>query len=156
MSQNYENNFKQRLSVEEVEEGLSLSPKFDENGLIPVITTDHKSGDILMHGYMNEEAIKMTIETREAHYWSRSRNEIWHKGETSGHTKILKDIRYDCDADVILLSIEQPGGIACHTGSRSCFESANKFGLFFVPNKLTMELSLTSMRLRKTLRSRFS
>ncbi len=70
---------------------------------------------------MNRESISKTIESGEVHYWSRSRNEIWHKGETSGHTQILKDLRYDCDADAILLSVEQTGSIACHTGVRSCF-----------------------------------
>ena len=76
--------FKKRDNIKEVEEGKYLSPKFDENGLIPVITTDTQTGDILMHGYMNEEALKKTIETREAHYWSRSRKKIWHKGQISG------------------------------------------------------------------------
>ena len=79
MSQNYENNFKQRLSIEEVEEGLSLSPKFDENGLIPCITTDNNTGELLMVGYMNPEALTKTIESGEAYYYSRSQKKIWHK-----------------------------------------------------------------------------
>ena len=95
--------------------------RFNENGLIPAIAQDWLDGTVLMMAWMNRESINETIKSEEVHYWSRSRNQIWHKGETSGHTQILKDIRYDCDADVILLTIEQTGSIACHTGSRSCF-----------------------------------
>ena len=113
--------FKKRHSIKEVEEGKYLSPKFDENGLIPVITTDHKSGDILMHGYMNEEALKMTIETREAHYWSRSRKKIWHKGQTSGFIQKVKEIRIDDDQDSIWISVDIGDGASCHVGYRSCF-----------------------------------
>ena len=95
--------------------------RFNDDGLIPAIAQDWLDATILMMAWMNHEAIEETIRTGEVHYWSRSRNELWHKGETSGHTQILKDIRYDCDEDVLLLSIEQTGSIACHTGSRSCF-----------------------------------
>ena len=95
--------------------------RFNESELIPAIAQDWLDGTVLMMAWMNHEAIKETIKTGEMHYWSRSRNELWHKGETSGHIQILKDIRYDCDSDVLLLSIEQTGSIACHTGSRSCF-----------------------------------
>ena len=84
--------FKKRDNIKEVEEGKYLSPKFDENGLIPVITTDFQTGDILMHGYMNDEALKKTIETKEAHYWSRSRKKIWHKGQVSGFVQIVKKL----------------------------------------------------------------
>ncbi len=94
---------------------------FNDNGLIPAIAQDWLDATVLMMAWMSHESIQKTINSGEVHYWSRSRNEIWHKGQTSGHTQILKDIRYDCDADVILLSIEQTGSIACHTGSRSCF-----------------------------------
>ena len=95
--------------------------RFNENGLIPAIAQDWLDATVLMMAWMNRESIEKTIRSGEVHYWSRSRNEIWHKGETSGHTQILRDIRFDCDADVILLSIEQTGSIACHTGERSCF-----------------------------------
>ena len=113
--------FKKRDNIKEVEEGKYLEPKFDENGLIPVITTDFKSGDILMHGYMNDEALKRTIETKEAHYWSRSRKKIWHKGQTSGFVQIVKEIRIDDDQDSVWLSVDIGNGSSCHVGYRSCF-----------------------------------
>jgi len=113
--------FKKRHSIEEVEEGKYLSPKFDENGLIPVITTDYKSGDILMHGYMNEDALKKTIETKEAHYWSRSRKKIWHKGQVSGFVQKVKEIKIDDDQDSIWISVDIGDGASCHVGYRSCF-----------------------------------
>ena len=95
--------------------------RFNEKGLIPAIAQDWLDATVLMMAWMNREAIEKTIKSGEVHYWSRSRNKLWHKGETSGHTQILKQMRYDCDADVILLTIEQTGSISCHTGSRSCF-----------------------------------
>ncbi len=95
--------------------------RFNEKGLIPAIAQDWLDGAILMLAWMNREAIEKTIETGEVHYWSRSRNELWHKGQTSGHTQKLKDVRIDCDRDVILLTIKQTGLISCHTGERSCF-----------------------------------
>ena len=104
-----------------MEEGKFLEPKFDENGLIPVITADFKNGDILMHGYMNDVALKKTIETREAHYWSRSRKKIWHKGQISGFRQIVKDIKIDDDQDSIWLSVDIGDGASCHVGYRSCF-----------------------------------
>ena len=113
--------FKKRDNIQEVEEGKYLSPKFDENGLIPVITTDTQTGDILMHGYMNEEALKKTIETREAHYWSRSRKKIWHKGQVSGFVQIVKEIRIDDDQDAVWLTVDIGDGASCHVGYRSCF-----------------------------------
>ena len=113
--------FKKRISVEQVEEGHDLCPKFDENGLIPVITTDHKTGDILMHGYMNAEAFKKTIETKEAHYFSRSRNAIWHKGKTSGWVQKVKFIRIDDDQDSVWISVDIGDGASCHVGYNSCF-----------------------------------
>ncbi|AKH39191.1 MULTISPECIES: phosphoribosyl-AMP cyclohydrolase [Nitrosomonas] len=91
------------------------------DGLIPVIAQDEKSGKVLMVAWMNREAVKLTVETGEAVYWSRSRKKIWHKGEESGHVQKVKAIYLDCDEDVILLAIEQIGGIACHTGRQSCF-----------------------------------
>ncbi len=113
--------FKKRDNIKEIEEGKFLEPKFDENGLIPVVTSDFKTGDILMHGYMNNEALKKTIETKEAHYWSRSRNNIWHKGQTSGFIQIVKEIRIDDDQDSIWLSVDIGNGASCHVGYRSCF-----------------------------------
>ena len=113
--------FKKRDNIKEVEEGKYLSPKFDKNGLIPVITTDFQTGSILMHGYMNDEALKKTIETKEAHYWSRSRKKIWHKGQVSGFVQKIKEIRIDDDQDSIWLSVDIGNGASCHVGYRSCF-----------------------------------
>ena len=113
--------FKKRDNIKEVEEGKFLEPKFDENGLIPVITTDFQNGGILMHGYMNDEALRKTIETKEAHYWSRSRKEIWRKGQVSGFIQIVKEIRIDDDQDSIWLSVDIGNGASCHVGYRSCF-----------------------------------
>ena len=113
--------FKKRDSVFEVEEGKFLSPKFDSQGLIPVITTDSKTGEVLMHGYMNSEALKKTIETKEAHYWSRSRKSIWHKGKTSGFTQKVIQIRIDDDQDSVWLSVDIGNGASCHVGYKSCF-----------------------------------
>ena len=113
--------FKKRDSIKEVEEGKYLSPKFDKNGLIPVITADFKSGDILMHGYMNDEALKKTIETKEAHYWSRSRKNIWRKGEISGFVQKVIEMRIDDDQDAIWVTVDIGNGSSCHVGYRSCF-----------------------------------
>ena len=113
--------FKKRDNIKEIEEGKFLEPKFDENGLIPVITTDFQNGGILMHGYMNDEALRKTIETKEAHYWSRSRKEIWRKGQVSGFVQIVKEIRIDDDQDSIWLSVDIGNGASCHVGYRSCF-----------------------------------
>ncbi len=95
--------------------------KFDEKGLIPVIAQDHKTGEVLMLAYMNKESFEKTIQMKEMVYWSRSRKVLWHKGDTSGNIQKVKELFYDCDADAILAKIEQVGGIACHTGNRSCF-----------------------------------
>jgi phosphoribosyl-AMP cyclohydrolase len=94
---------------------------FDEKGLIPAIAQDVYSGKILMMAWMNREALQLTAEKKEAVYWSRSRGKLWYKGEESGHTQKVMDIFFDCDEDVILLKVEQQGGIACHTGRESCF-----------------------------------
>lgn len=94
---------------------------WSEEGLVPAIAQDAASGEILMVAWMNREALRQTVELGEAVYWSRSRKKLWHKGEESGHTQKVLEIRTDCDEDVILLKIEQTGGIACHTGRRSCF-----------------------------------
>ncbi|HWQ95719.1 MAG TPA: phosphoribosyl-AMP cyclohydrolase [Gammaproteobacteria bacterium] len=94
---------------------------WDEQGLAPVITQDAASGKVLMFAWMNREALAQTAATGQAVYWSRSRSRLWRKGEESGHTQIVKDIRLDCDADAVLLRVEQIGGIACHTGRERCF-----------------------------------
>ena len=94
---------------------------WDELGLVPAIAQDAKTGEVLMFAWMNREALAMTLASGEAVYWSRSRRKLWHKGEESGHTQKVLEIRADCDRDVILLKVEQTGGIACHTGRRSCF-----------------------------------
>ena len=113
--------FKKRDNIKEVEEGKYLEPKFDKNGLIPVITSDFVTGDILMHGYMNDEALIKTIETKEAHYWSRSRKKIWHKGKVSGFIQKVKEIRIDDDQDSVWLTVDIGDGASCHVGYRSCF-----------------------------------
>lgn len=113
--------FHARKSVEEVEEGAVLAPKFDKDGLIPVVTTDHASGELLMHAYMNAEALRKTIEIGEAVYWSRSRQQLWHKGATSGLVQIVKEIRIDDDQDCVWLRVDVQGGASCHVGYRSCF-----------------------------------
>lgn len=113
--------FAPRLSVEEVEEGAVLAPKFSADGLIPVVTTDAASGEVLMMGVMSPEALQRTIETGEAHYWSRSRQCLWHKGATSGLVQSVVEIRIDDDQDAIWLRVEIAGGASCHVGYRSCF-----------------------------------
>jgi len=95
--------------------------KYDEKGLIPAIIQDVKTKDVLMMAYMDEKALQMTIETGKAHFWSRSRKKYWMKGETSGNVQIVKEIFYDCDADTLLIMVEQMGSGACHTGNRTCF-----------------------------------
>lgn len=95
--------------------------KFDENGLIPAIIQDEATKDILMVAYMNKESLQKTLETGKTHFWSRSRQKLWLKGETSGHYQLVKEIWYDCDEDTLLIKVEQIGDVACHTGERSCF-----------------------------------
>ncbi|ARU29261.1 phosphoribosyl-AMP cyclohydrolase [Cellvibrio sp. PSBB006] len=104
------------------------SIKWDNDGLVPAIAQDAQSGRILMMAWMNREALQRSAELNQAVYWSRSRNRLWHKGETSGHVQHLSEIRLDCDADVIVLQVEQMGGIACHTGRESCFYRVLKDG----------------------------
>ena len=113
--------FAERKTIEQVEEGDELAPKFDADGLMPVVTTDADSGEVLMHGYMNAEALSRTIETGEAHYWSRSREVLWHKGATSGLVQKVKEIRIDDDQDAVWLRVDVQGGASCHVGYRSCF-----------------------------------
>ncbi|RUA20189.1 MAG: phosphoribosyl-AMP cyclohydrolase [Alphaproteobacteria bacterium] len=135
--------FKKRHTIKEVEEGKYLSPKFDENSLIPVITTDFKTGDILMHGYMNYEALKKTIETKEAHYWSRSRKKIWRKGQVSGFIQKVKEIRIDDDQDSVWLSVDIGNGSSCHVGYRSCFYRSIPLGKIRNEEELEMEFKET-------------
>ena len=114
--------FQKRISVEQVEEGQELAPKFDEHGLIVVVTTAYETGEILMVGYMNEEAMKETLHTGEAHYWSRSRKVLWRKGATSGLVQHVKEMYIDDDQDAIWLRVEVAGsGASCHVGYHSCF-----------------------------------
>ena len=103
---------------------------WQDDGLVPAIAQDAMTGRILMVAWMDREALRRTVESGEAIYWSRSRKKLWHKGEESGHTQKVKEIRLDCDADVILLQVEQQGGIACHTGRESCFYSRLDKGLW--------------------------
>jgi phosphoribosyl-AMP cyclohydrolase len=95
--------------------------RWDANGLVPVIAQEHGTGRILMFAWMNREALQLTNDTQQAVYWSRSRNKLWRKGEESGHVQRVHEIRLDCDEDVILIIVEQVGGIACHTGRHNCF-----------------------------------
>ena len=110
------------LSHEELEEGTLFAPKFDAHGLVVAIAQEASSGRVLMVAHMNAEALRLTIETGIAHYWSRSRQSLWKKGESSGELQQVVEMRTDCDQDAILISVEQQGrGAACHTGRKSCF-----------------------------------
>lgn len=99
---------------------MDIPLKYDEHGLIPAIVQDASTGQVLMMAYMNQEALQATLRTRQTHFWSRSRQKLWHKGETSGNTQEVVDIEVDCDADTLLVRVN-PAGPACHTGSQSCF-----------------------------------
>ena len=120
--------FEKRKTIEQVEESTELAPKFDQDGLIPVVTTDFNSGEVLMQGYMNEEAFKKTISLGEAVYYSRSRKTLWHKGKTSGLVQNIKEIRIDDDQDCVWLRVDVQGGASCHVGYRSCFYRSVPFG----------------------------
>ena len=135
----YDSIYEQRKSIEQVEESSSFAPKFDENGLIPVITTDYISGEVLMQGFMNREALYKTLELGQAVYFSRSRKVLWHKGKTSGLYQIIKEIRIDDDQDCIWLRVDVQGGASCHVGYRSCFYRSIPFGKNF--NKDSVDLS---------------
>jgi phosphoribosyl-AMP cyclohydrolase len=120
--------FAPRSSTTEVEEGLAFAPKFDAAGLITAVVTDAKSGDVLMVAHMNAEALRKTIESGEAWYYSRSRKALWKKGESSGHVQRVVELRVDCDQDALWLKVAQEGPGACHTGRRSCFYRAVPLG----------------------------
>jgi len=113
--------FNPRVSVEQIEESEELAPKFDDDGLIPAVTTDYRSGELLMQGYMSAEALILTIQTGEAHYFSRSRKVLWHKGATSGLVQKVRELMIDDDQDCVWLKVDVVGGASCHVGYRSCF-----------------------------------
>ena len=128
--------------------------RFDNYGLIPAIAQDWLDGSILMLAWMNKESLKKTLETKNVHYWSRSRSEIWRKGETSGSTQFLKEIRFDCDNDALVLSIEQNGSGACHTGEKSCFFNEIDNNLINKKEKKTYPFSNICSELFDTLNER--
>ena len=130
--------FKKRENVTDIEEGKYLSPKFNEKDLIPVITMDVKTKEILMHGYMNDEALKKTIETKEVHYWSRSKNKIWHKGKISGFRQKVIEMRIDDDQDAIWVTVDIGNGSSCHVGYRSCFYRDIPLGKIIDSQKIEM------------------
>jgi phosphoribosyl-AMP cyclohydrolase len=120
--------FSERGSTQAVEEGRALAPKFDADGLLTCVATDARSGDVLMVAHMNAEALRRTIESGNAWYYSRSRQRLWRKGESSGHVQRVVEMRVDCDQDAIWIRVEQEGAGACHTGRRSCFYRAVPLG----------------------------
>ena len=111
------NSLHQAIPVDEI--------RYDEQGLVPAIVQDYLDGTVLMMAWMNQESLSKTLDTGDTWFWSRSRSELWHKGETSGHLQKVRSLRYDCDSDALLISVEQIGDIACHTGERSCFHQVN-------------------------------
>jgi phosphoribosyl-AMP cyclohydrolase len=113
--------FPARTTTADIELGATLQPKFGPDGLIPCITSDHVTNEVLMFAFMNAEALAHTITTKKATYWSRSRNKLWVKGEESGNAQLVKELLVDCDQDVVLLKVETVGGAACHNGYKSCF-----------------------------------
>lgn len=113
--------FPARTTSAEIELGTVMQPKFGPDGLIPCITTDHQTNEVLMFAFMNAESLALTLSTGKASYWSRSRNKLWVKGEESGNAQLVKELRVDCDQDVILLKVDNVGGAACHNGYKSCF-----------------------------------
>ena len=131
--------FEKRKSVEQVEESSEFAPRFDENGLIPVVTTDFESGELLMQGYMNSEALTQTIKLGEAVYYSRSRKSLWHKGKESGFIQTIKEIRIDDDQDCVWLRVKVSGGASCHVGYRSCFYRSVPFGSSVIKSKVVLE-----------------
>ena len=142
--------FGERKDVFEIEEGVILQPKFDENGLIPVITSENSTGNILMHGYMNKESLSLTIETGLAHYWSRSRKLIWKKGESSGLYQEIVEMKIDDDQDCVWISVNVSGsGASCHVGYKSCFyrkiifkKESSKLNLEFTEKKKLFDPSI--------------
>lgn len=132
--------FSPRGTEAEIEEGTAFAPKFDADGLIPVVAADAKSGEVLMFAWMNAEALEKTISTGDAWYWSRSRKALWRKGETSGQTQKVVELRIDCDQDALLMKVEVGGdGGACHVGYRSCFYRSVPLGKAAAPLALRFE-----------------
>ena len=134
-----ENFFEERKSIKQVEESTDLAPKFGNDGLIPVVTTDFNSGELLMQGYMNEEAFSQTLKLGEAIYYSRSRKSLWHKGKKSGFIQKIKEIRIDDDQDCVWLRVDVVGGSSCHVGYRSCFYRSVPFGKLINKSKVNLE-----------------
>ncbi len=128
--------FAPRRSVAQVEEGSELAPKFNEQGLIPAVVTDHSSGELLMHAYMNRTALALTIRTGEAHYYSRSRDKLWRKGDTSGLVQKVRELLIDDDQDCVWLRVSVTGGASCHVGYRSCFYRRAPLGAASKPVEL--------------------
>ena len=131
--------FKKRENIFEVEEGKFLSPKFDQSGLIPVVTTNIKNGNVLMHGFMNDQALKKTIETKEAYYWSRSKNALWHKGSKSGFVQKVIELRIDDDQDSLWMSVDIGDGASCHVGYESCFYRSISLGQVNNEKEISLE-----------------
>ena len=144
MDMTKKNYFEERKTIKQVEESTSFAPKFDENGLISVVTTDYESGEALMQGYMNKIALQKTIELGEAVYYSRSRKTLWHKGKISGLIQTIKEIRIDDDQDSVWLRVNVHGGSSCHVGYRSCFYRSVPFGKSIENNnKLVLKFTET-------------
>ncbi len=128
--------FAPRGSTEAIEEGLAFAPKFDADGLVACVATDARTGDVLMVAYMNADALRRTVQSGEAWYFSRSRKCLWRKGESSGHLQRVVEMRVDCDQDAVWIRVEQAGPGACHTGRRSCFYRTVPLGR---PGAVTLE-----------------
>ena len=131
--------FPARTTTQEIELGLTLQPKFGPDGLIPCITADAKTNEVLMFAFMNAAALAHTIRTKTATYWSRSRNKLWMKGEESGNVQLVKELLVDCDQDVVLLKVDNVGGAVCHNGYRSCFYRR-------LADELALQLEFTASR----------
>ncbi len=136
--------FAKRINVKQIEEGTELAPKFDENGLIPVVTTDFDTGELLMHAYMNNDALVESIRTGYAVYYSRSRKELWRKGESSGMKQKICEIRIDDDQDTIWLRVDLAGAASCHVGYRSCFYRSVPVGLNTKEEVVQLEFTETT------------
>ena len=134
-----ENFFEERKSIKQVEESTDFAQKFGSDGLIPVVTTDFESGELLMQGYMNKEAFVQTLKSGEAIYYSRSRKSLWHKGKKSGFIQTIKEIRIDDDQDCVWLRVTVNGGSSCHVGYRSCFYRSIPFGQSANKSKVILE-----------------
>ena len=132
-------NFAKRTSIEFVEEGQTLAPKFNDEGILPVVVTESESGAVLMIGFMNKNALEKTIQTKEAHYWSRSRQTLWKKGESSGMVHKVDEILIDDDQDSVWLSVDIGDGASCHVGYRSCFYRSVPMGPIENGRKVEME-----------------